>query len=74
MPCQVLGQKDYEEWSLVRQQAISAIENREELLMDTAVQLETSLTLIGELRPPSLPRTKSSPAFPVLWPICLLEA
>ncbi|XP_041929977.1 phospholipid-transporting ATPase VB isoform X1 [Alosa sapidissima] len=43
----VVSQKEYEDWSLVRQQAISAIENREELLMDTAVQLETSLTLIG---------------------------
>ncbi|XP_062380179.1 phospholipid-transporting ATPase VB [Sardina pilchardus] len=43
----VVSQKEYEDWSLAREQAISAIENREELLMDTAVLLETSLTLIG---------------------------
>lgn len=34
-------------WSLQRQRALAAIEQREELVMETAVQLETNLSLLG---------------------------
>ncbi|KAM6977625.1 phospholipid-transporting ATPase VB [Aplochiton taeniatus] len=43
----VLSEKQYSEWSLVRREAMVAIDNKEQLLMDTSVQLETNLTLIG---------------------------
>ncbi|XP_062250513.1 phospholipid-transporting ATPase VB isoform X2 [Platichthys flesus] len=43
----VVSDKVYESWSLNRQRAQAAIENREELLMETAVQLETNLSLLG---------------------------
>uniref|UniRef100_A0A673YT87 Phospholipid-transporting ATPase n=1 Tax=Salmo trutta TaxID=8032 RepID=A0A673YT87_SALTR len=43
----VLSKKTYEDWSLVRQDAVAAINNREELLMETAIHLETHLTLLG---------------------------
>uniref|UniRef100_A0A6Q2Y7W2 Phospholipid-transporting ATPase n=1 Tax=Esox lucius TaxID=8010 RepID=A0A6Q2Y7W2_ESOLU len=36
-----------ENWSLLRQEALAAIDNREELLMETAVNLEKQLTLLG---------------------------
>ncbi|KAM6999983.1 phospholipid-transporting ATPase VB-like [Tautogolabrus adspersus] len=43
----VVSKKLYESWSVNRQRALAAIENREELVMDSAVQLETNLSLLG---------------------------
>ncbi|XP_030251816.1 probable phospholipid-transporting ATPase VB [Sparus aurata] len=43
----VVSEKEYESWSVNRQRALAAMENREELTMDTAVQLETNLSLLG---------------------------
>ncbi|XP_070819113.1 phospholipid-transporting ATPase VB [Chaetodon trifascialis] len=43
----VVSVKAYESWSVNRQRALAAIDNREELVMDTAVQLETNLSLLG---------------------------
>ncbi|XP_037635140.1 probable phospholipid-transporting ATPase VB [Sebastes umbrosus] len=43
----VVSDKEYESWSVSRQRALAAIDNREELVMDTAVQLETDLSLLG---------------------------
>ncbi|XP_034454756.1 probable phospholipid-transporting ATPase VB [Hippoglossus hippoglossus] len=43
----VVSDKVYESWSLNRQRAQAAIENREELLVETALQLETNLSLLG---------------------------
>ncbi|KAM9376956.1 phospholipid-transporting ATPase VB isoform 2-T2 [Pholidichthys leucotaenia] len=37
----------YNSWLVERQQALAAIDNREELIMATAVQLETDLSLLG---------------------------
>ncbi|XP_041799888.1 phospholipid-transporting ATPase VB [Chelmon rostratus] len=43
----VVSVKAYESWSVNRQRALAAIDSREELVMDTAVQLETNLSLLG---------------------------
>ncbi|KAM9741456.1 phospholipid-transporting ATPase VB [Menidia menidia] len=43
----VVTDKVYESWLVDRKKALAAIDNREELLMNTAVQLETNLTLLG---------------------------
>lgn len=43
----VVSAKVYESWLVDRQKALAAIDNREELIMDTAVQLETNLSLLG---------------------------
>lgn len=43
----VVSAKVYESWLVDRQRALAAIDNREELIMDTAVQLETNLSLLG---------------------------
>uniref|UniRef100_UPI0037E9513F phospholipid-transporting ATPase VB n=1 Tax=Semicossyphus pulcher TaxID=241346 RepID=UPI0037E9513F len=43
----VVSEKMYESWSVNRQRALAAIESREELVMDSAVQLETNLSLLG---------------------------
>ncbi|XP_053318224.1 phospholipid-transporting ATPase VB [Spea bombifrons] len=43
----VLSEEDFTRWSNFREEAEAAIENREELLMETAQHLETNLTLIG---------------------------
>ncbi|XP_043925463.1 phospholipid-transporting ATPase VB isoform X1 [Protopterus annectens] len=43
----VLTEDEYERWSNFRSEAEAAIENREELLMETALHLETNLTLLG---------------------------
>ncbi|XP_074530462.1 phospholipid-transporting ATPase VB [Halichoeres trimaculatus] len=43
----VVSEQLYESWSVIRQTALAAIENREELVMASAVQLETNLTLLG---------------------------
>lgn len=43
----VMSEDDFQKWSNYRQEAEAAIDNREELLMDTAQRLETKLTLLG---------------------------
>ncbi|MEE6478771.1 hypothetical protein FKM82_011992 [Ascaphus truei] len=43
----VLSEDDFQRWSNFRQEAEAAIDNREELLMETAQHLETNLSLIG---------------------------
>lgn len=43
----VLSDKEYKSWSVKRQRALAAIDNREQLMMDTAAQIETNLTLLG---------------------------
>uniref|UniRef100_A0A8D2ZTU1 Phospholipid-transporting ATPase n=1 Tax=Scophthalmus maximus TaxID=52904 RepID=A0A8D2ZTU1_SCOMX len=43
----VVCDEAYESWSVNRQRALAAMENREELIMETAVQLETNLSLLG---------------------------
>ncbi|XP_069055473.1 phospholipid-transporting ATPase VB isoform X1 [Pleurodeles waltl] len=43
----VMSEADFQRWSNYRQEAEAAIDNREELLMDTAQHLETKLTLLG---------------------------
>ncbi|XP_072256808.1 phospholipid-transporting ATPase VB isoform X2 [Pyxicephalus adspersus] len=43
----VLSEEDFERWSNFREEAEAAIDNREELLMETAQHLETNLTLLG---------------------------
>ncbi|XP_018599996.2 probable phospholipid-transporting ATPase VB isoform X2 [Scleropages formosus] len=43
----VLSEQAYDDWASIRQEAESTIDNREELLMETAVHLETNLTLLG---------------------------
>ncbi|XP_033977346.1 probable phospholipid-transporting ATPase VB [Trematomus bernacchii] len=43
----VVSERVYESWLVCRRNALAAIDNREELVMETAVQLETELTLLG---------------------------
>ncbi|KAK2849262.1 hypothetical protein Q5P01_009096 [Channa striata] len=43
----VVSENVYANWSAERQKALAAINNREELIMDTAVKLETNLSLLG---------------------------
>uniref|UniRef100_A0A3Q3VSE1 Phospholipid-transporting ATPase n=1 Tax=Mola mola TaxID=94237 RepID=A0A3Q3VSE1_MOLML len=43
----VVSDEVYKSWSANRQRALAALENREELVMETAVQLETNLSLLG---------------------------
>ncbi|XP_006631939.2 phospholipid-transporting ATPase VB isoform X1 [Lepisosteus oculatus] len=43
----VLSERAYEDWSSVRMEAEAAIDNKDELLMETALHLETNLTLLG---------------------------
>ncbi|KAM4621664.1 phospholipid-transporting ATPase VB [Polymixia lowei] len=43
----VLSERMYNDWSTIRQRALADINNREELIRDTAVHLETNLTLLG---------------------------
>lgn len=43
----VVSEQLYDSWSVIRRTALAAIENREELVMDSAVQLETNLSLLG---------------------------
>ncbi|XP_006782102.2 probable phospholipid-transporting ATPase VB [Neolamprologus brichardi] len=43
----VVSEAVYKHWSVDRKNAMAAIENRERLVMDTAVQLEKNLTLLG---------------------------
>ncbi|XP_023791890.1 probable phospholipid-transporting ATPase VB [Cyanistes caeruleus] len=43
----VLNEDDFQKWANFRQEAEAAIDNREELLIETAQHLETKLTLLG---------------------------
>uniref|UniRef100_H3CU53 Phospholipid-transporting ATPase n=1 Tax=Tetraodon nigroviridis TaxID=99883 RepID=H3CU53_TETNG len=43
----VVSEAAYKTWAVTRQTALASIDNREQLVMDTAVQLETNLTLLG---------------------------
>ncbi|XP_061582226.1 phospholipid-transporting ATPase VB [Cololabis saira] len=43
----VVSDQVYKSWLLDRKRALAAIDSREELIMATAVQLETDLTLLG---------------------------
>ncbi|TTD03349.1 putative phospholipid-transporting ATPase VB [Bagarius yarrelli] len=43
----VLSEQDYRNWSGMRQRAMTAIEKKEELLMDTAAFMESNLKLLG---------------------------
>lgn len=43
----VLGENEYEKWLRGQRLAESSIENREELLLESAQRLETNLTLLG---------------------------
>lgn len=44
---QVLEEEEYEVWLKRQRLAENCIENREELLLDSAQRLETNLTLLG---------------------------
>lgn len=44
---QVLEEEEYEVWLKRQLLAESSIENRDELLLDSALRLETDLTLLG---------------------------
>ncbi|KAM9254072.1 phospholipid-transporting ATPase VB [Dugong dugon] len=43
----VVSEEDYQRWASFRRQAEAALDNREELLMETAEHLENGLTLLG---------------------------
>ncbi|KAB5565411.1 hypothetical protein PHYPO_G00241070 [Pangasianodon hypophthalmus] len=43
----VVSEQAYRNWLVMRQEAMSAIERKEELLMDTATYMENNLTLLG---------------------------
>ncbi|XP_037530993.1 probable phospholipid-transporting ATPase VB [Nematolebias whitei] len=43
----VVSEDDYRSWLVDRKSAQAAIDHKEELIMDTAVQMETNLTLLG---------------------------
>lgn len=46
---QVVSDKEYASWSGNRRRALAAIDGREELIMETATQLETNLSLLGNI-------------------------
>ncbi|KAM5298295.1 phospholipid-transporting ATPase VB [Ctenodactylus gundi] len=43
----VISEEDFQRWATCRHQAEAALDNRDELLMETAQHLETQLTLLG---------------------------
>ncbi|XP_056898637.1 phospholipid-transporting ATPase VB isoform X2 [Takifugu flavidus] len=43
----VVSKEAYKTWAVNRQRALAAIDNREQLVMETAVELETNLSLLG---------------------------
>lgn len=45
---QVVSEAAYRSWAVTRQAALAAMDNREQLVMDTAVELETNLSLLGK--------------------------
>lgn len=57
---QVVSEKAYASWLEDRQRALAAIDNREELLMETAVELETNLSLLGNTHQPSVHHSQHS--------------
>lgn len=50
---QVVSKEAYKTWAVNRQRALAAIDNREQLVMETAVELETNLSLLGNTHQPS---------------------
>lgn len=46
----VVSEQAYKNWLVMRREAMSAIEKKEELLMDTAASMENNLTLLGKLK------------------------
>lgn len=62
---QVVSDNMYESWSVNRRRALAAIDNREELIMDTAVQLETDLSLIGTMHQLNTHRSWQAPCMSV---------
>lgn len=50
---QVVSDKAYQSWSVNRQMALAAMDNREELIRESAAQLETNLSLLGNIHPPN---------------------
>lgn len=51
---QVVSDSLFASWSEKRQRALAAMDNREELLTDLAVQLETNLSLLGNMQQQAL--------------------
>ncbi|XP_073668212.1 phospholipid-transporting ATPase VB isoform X2 [Paramisgurnus dabryanus] len=43
----VISEEDYRTWSAIRQEAISAIDEKEERLMESAIYIEKNFTLLG---------------------------
>ncbi|XP_072294948.1 phospholipid-transporting ATPase VB [Eucyclogobius newberryi] len=43
----VVSDSEYESWAVTRKQALAAMDNREQLIMESAVQIETNLCLLG---------------------------
>jgi len=43
----MVSNKEYSDWSTLRQSAMAAMDNREELIRESASLLETDLTLLG---------------------------
>lgn len=52
---QVVSDRVYENWLVERKRALAAMDDREELIMATAVQLETNLILLGSIHQPNHP-------------------
>lgn len=46
----VVSEQAYRNWLVMRQEAMSALEKKEELLMDTAAYMENNLTLLGKMK------------------------
>lgn len=44
---QVVSEEDFQRWASFRREAEASLENRDELLMETAQCLENQLTLLG---------------------------
>lgn len=44
---QVLSEEDFRRWASFRREAEASLNNRDELLMETAQHLENQLTLLG---------------------------
>ena len=44
---QTVSEKEFRDWSTLRQTALAAMDNRGELVRDSAVHLERDLTLLG---------------------------
>ena len=44
---QVISEDDFQRWASFRYEAEASLENRDELLMETAQHLENQLTLLG---------------------------